>query len=178
MDKTLFEKLTNEVCEYFGSSCEDCPFMADENLDREQSCSCLLEEYGEDAELALATWICGTTYLKESAKQDPKKTPETRREILQAAERCVCGGRELNYGIPEQSFHGIARQWEVYLTSRGLLKDGVELNAWDAATMLALFKIARIAVGNFVADSYVDGCGYLACAGELAANEQGEEYEK
>lgn len=174
MDKTLFRKLANEVCAYFGSSCEDCPFMVNENLDREQYCRCLLAGYGEDAELALATWISGTPYLKECAKQEPKKTPETRREILQEAERCVCGGRELDHGTPEQSFYAIARQWEAYLVSKGLLKEGVTLHAWDAAMMLALFKIARIAVGNFVADSYVDGCGYLACAGELAAEKERE----
>lgn len=99
----------------------------------------------------------------------------TRKEILENAEKCVCGGRELDHGTPEQSFHAIARQWEAYLSSRGLLKEGATVNAWDAATMLALFKVARISVGNFVADSYVDGCGYLACAGELAAQNVSEE---
>lgn len=173
MDKNLFEKLATEVCKCFGLSCKGCPFLSEKEAMSENKGHCLRNVDQEKAELALATWIGGTDYVKTQGAQEPQKSPETRREILQAAERCVCGGRELDHGTPEQSFHAIARQWEAYLVSKGLLKEGVTLHAWDAATMLALFKIARIAVGNFVADSYVDGCGYLACAGELAANEQG-----
>lgn len=178
MDKKLFEKLAKEICEHFALSCHGCPFWEPMNNMDVKSCYKLWREQQENAELALATWIGGTEYVRSLAEKETTKSLETRKEILQAAERCVCGGREMDHGTPEQSFYAIARQWEAYLVSKGLLKEGVTLHAWDAATMLALFKIARIAVGNFVADSYVDGCGYLACAGELAANEQGEKHEK
>lgn len=178
MDKKLFEKLAKEICEHFALSCHGCPFWEPMNNMDVKSCYKLWREQQENAELALATWIGGTEYVRSLAEKETTKSPETRREILQGAERCVCGGRELDHGTPEQSFHAIARQWEAYLVSKGLLKEDVTLHAWDAATMLALFKIARIAVGNFVADSYVDGCGYLACAGELAANEREETNEE
>lgn len=174
MDKTLFEKLAKQVCLHFEETCRGCPFDGFRESAGAMSCDSARKTHRKDAELILATWIGGVDFVKTLGEKDAQKAPETRREILQAAERCVCGGRELDHGTPEQSFHAIARQWEAYLASKGFLKEGVTLHAWDAATMLALFKIARIAVGNFVADSYVDGCGYLACAGELAANEQGE----
>lgn len=178
MDMGLLERLAKQVCLYFEDTCQGCPFYEFRKSVDAPSCTDAWRAYRKSAELVLATWIGGTDYVKTQGAQEPQKSPETRREILQSAERCVCGGRELDHGTPEQSFHAIARQWEAYLVSKGLLKEGVTLHAWDAATMLALFKIARIAVGNFVADSYVDGCGYLACAGELAANEQGEKHEK
>lgn len=178
MEKKLFLDMVDLICDSFPASCEGCPLKNMWKNNGCSSCEHFLEHYQNDAEFVLATWIGGADFVKTLGEPEQEKTPETRREILQAAERCVCGGRELDHGTPEQSFHAIARQWEAYLASRGLLKEGATLNAWDAATMLALFKVARISVGNFVGDSYVDGCGYLACAGELAANEQEEKHEE
>lgn len=178
MEKKLFLAIVDLICDFYPVSCEGCPLKDLWKKKECSSCEYFLNHYQNDAELVLATWIGGVDFVETLGEQERKKTPETRREILQAAERCVCGDRELDHGTPEQSFYAIARQWEAYLSSRGLLKEGATVNAWDAATMLALFKVARISVGNFVADSYVDGCGYLACAGELAANEQGEKHEK
>lgn len=37
----------------------------------------------------------------------------------------------------------------------------------DVAAMMALLKIARIADGNSKDDNWIDGCGYLACGGEI-----------
>jgi hypothetical protein len=34
--------------------------------------------------------------------------------------------------------------------------------------MMTLFKLARIKSNPAHLDSYIDGCGYLACAGEIA----------
>ena len=39
----------------------------------------------------------------------------TRKEILAAAEKCVCGDREQDYGIPENSFRLIADFWKSYV---------------------------------------------------------------
>lgn len=44
------------------------------------------------------------------------------------------------------------------------------LSPEDVGLMMALFKIARIQTGSFKEDSFVDACGYLACAGEIAAS--------
>lgn len=39
----------------------------------------------------------------------------TRANILQAAEQCVCGHREQDYGSPENNFRLIAQFWESYI---------------------------------------------------------------
>ena len=83
----------------------------------------------------------------------------TRQEILKEAEKCVCGHREQDYGSPEDNFSTIAKFWSVY-------KD-VEFTAHDVAMMMALLKVARIKTGGGSGDSYVDGCGYFSCAGEI-----------
>ena len=87
-----------------------------------------------------------------------------RAEILEAAQKCVCGEREQTYGAPEKSFSNIAGLWTAY--------KGVEFSAKDVAVMMALLKVGRIMGGN-KDDNYIDACGYLACAGEIAA-EAGE----
>jgi hypothetical protein len=80
---------------------------------------------------------------------------------LAAAERCVCGDRELDYGKPENNFGTIANLWEAYLV-------GVRhITAKDVAAMLALLKIARIASGHAKEDNWVDLAGHAACGGEI-----------
>ena len=74
----------------------------------------------------------------------------TRKEILEAAQKCVCGDREQDYGSPEKSFMAIAK----------ILPE-------DVAAMMCLFKIARIATGHGKADNWIDLAGYAACGGEL-----------
>lgn len=84
-----------------------------------------------------------------------------RTEILLAAQRCVCGDREQDYGSPEDSFATIAAMWNAYLGS------SYDLDAKDVAAMLALLKIARIASGHAKEDNWVDLAGYAACGGEI-----------
>ena len=43
----------------------------------------------------------------------------------------------------------------------------VEITPEDVAVMMALLKIARIASGQAKLDNWIDGCGYLACGGEI-----------
>lgn len=82
-----------------------------------------------------------------------------RKEILEAAAKCVCGDREQEYGSPENNFSIIARFWSYYLN--------VTIEPKDVAAMMALLKIARIASGNAKEDNWVDLAGYAACGGEL-----------
>ena len=99
----------------------------------------------------------------------PTDTPTTRAEILDSAKKIVTGDREKQYGKPEDNFAVIARFWEVYLSER--CTDGgaeVTLNPDDVAMLMALMKVARIMTGTFKGDSYIDACGYLACAAEIA----------
>ena len=46
----------------------------------------------------------------------------TRKEILAAAEKCVCGDREQDYGIPENNFRLIAEFWHTYLSAKCALR--------------------------------------------------------
>lgn len=81
-----------------------------------------------------------------------------REEVLGAAKKCVCGGREEDYGKPEDNFETISKFWSTYL--------GVRLTALDVTAMMALLKVARIAGGGNL-DSFVDLAGYAACGGEI-----------
>ena len=87
-------------------------------------------------------------------------TPTTRAEILDAAKKIVTGDREKQYGSPEDNFGVIARLWSAYA--------GREFTPVDVAMMMTLLKVARIKTGHYKADSYIDACGYLACAAEIA----------
>lgn len=90
----------------------------------------------------------------------PTDTPTTRAEILDAAKAIVTGDREKQYGSPEDNFDVIARLWSAYA--------GREFAPVDVAMMMTLLKVARIMTGTFKGDSYIDACGYLACAAEIA----------
>ena len=84
-----------------------------------------------------------------------------RAECLRAAEKCVCGQREQDYGSPEDNFERIAKLWNAYLGLQAV-------NAVDVAMMMALLKIARISTGTATEDSFVDLAGYAACGAEIA----------
>lgn len=93
-----------------------------------------------------------------------------RKEILSAAEECVCGKRNYDYGTPENNFETIGYLWSVYLrAAHPELKKVLALNGInekDVAMMMALLKISRIATGSNI-DSFIDLAGYAACAGEI-----------
>lgn len=102
-----------------------------------------------------------------------QKTPETRREILQAAERCVCGDRDQDYGAPEDSFALIAELWEPIIKARCVGPGvDVDLDAVTVALCMAELKIARAATNETHMDSWVDLAGYAACGGEIARHDK------
>jgi hypothetical protein len=93
-----------------------------------------------------------------------------RDEILKRAEKIICKERQDVHGDPEDSFALIADYWTAYVTKE--MKDRVDLfGARDVAIMMALFKLARMQINGQHVDSVIDGCGYLAIAGELSAQE-------
>ena len=90
----------------------------------------------------------------------------TRIEILDLANECVCGDRNLQYGEPEDNFNAIAKLWSAFLD--------IPISAPQVATMMCLFKIARLKGSCYASkDSWVDLIGYAACGGEIAT--RGEE---
>lgn len=88
-----------------------------------------------------------------------------RSEILTAAEKCVNGNRQQDYGTPERSFETIAALWNAYLSGTGFSILAIKPD--DVAAMLALLKIARIATGHGKDDNWIDLAGYAACGGEI-----------
>ena len=86
----------------------------------------------------------------------------SRAEILKAAEVCVNGDRQNDYGTPERNFELIAELWSAYLSTLPH-----EVTPKDVAAMLILLKIARIASGKKKNDNWIDIAGYAACGGEI-----------
>lgn len=97
---------------------------------------------------------------------------KTRKDILDAALKCVNGERDLQYGSPEDSFRTIAEFWNAYL--RSTQSNGICLGSVDVAAMMALMKIARIATGGNKDDNWIDLAGYAACGGELGSISDGQ----
>lgn len=92
----------------------------------------------------------------------------TRREILAAAEKCVCGQRDEDYGTPEDSFGLIAELWTPLI--RACVPEGTDacIPPETVALMMALLKVARLIKSPEHLDSWVDLAGYAACGGEIA----------
>jgi hypothetical protein len=71
-------------------------------------------------------------------------------EVLDDAKQKVSVERASQHGDMENNFTTIADYWSVHLD-----------------VMMTLLKIARIKSNADNEDNWVDGCGYLACGGEL-----------
>ena len=112
--------------------------------------------------------IDDTPTIAETVEENSEdvKRKLTRADILHAAEKCVCGQRETDYGTPEDNFKTIAELWEAYLNKACTRGVNVRVEAKDVAVMMALLKIARIAAGGGKADSWIDLAGYAACGAE------------
>lgn len=83
-----------------------------------------------------------------------------RSDILDTAKEYVTKDRAATHGDAERNFGLIATYWSAHLD--------VKITASDVAVMMTLFKLAR-AKGNIAnAENWIDGCGYLACGGEIA----------
>ena len=170
MEKKLFLAMVDFICGSFPVGCEGCPLKDLWMKKGCSSCEYFLDHYQNDAELVLATWIGGTDYVKTMGEQEPQKEPETRREILRAAERCVCGDRDKTYKSPENSFALIASLWEPIIRARCVSPGAdVAVDAVAVALLMAELKIARAATNEGHMDSWVDLAGYAACGGEIAA---------
>lgn len=163
-------KILSVNCEGYRDECKGCLFCRD-NL------SCKIDgipmwwdsDFGLDEHIVDVNKKVSTPTDTPTATDTPTDTPTTRAEILDAAKKIVTGEREKQYGSPADNFAVIARFWEVYLNQRCVdAMSGFVLNPDDVAMLMALMKIARIMTGTFKGDSYIDACGYLACAAEIA----------
>jgi hypothetical protein len=91
--------------------------------------------------------------------------PMLANDFMTRAAELVSGDRAEVHGDKHQNFKTIAAYWTAYLAN----KNGQPLDAADVGYMMALLKIARSQGGKFNPDDAVDGIGYIACAGEIAA---------
>lgn len=154
-------RMLSANCEGRRDECEGCLFCRD-NL------SCKIDgipmwwdsDFGLDEHIVDANKKVSAPTDTPTATDTPTDTPTTRAEILDAAKKIVTGNREKQYGSPGDNFDVIARLWSTYA--------GREFTPVDVAMMMTLLKVARIKTGHYKADSYIDACGYLACAAEIA----------
>lgn len=148
-------------CEGYRDECEGCLFCRD-NL------SCKINgipmwwdsDFGLDEHIVDVNKKVSTPTDIPTETDTPTDAPTTRAAILDAAKKIVTGEREKQYGSPENNFAVIAEFWTTYI--------GHPISSEDVAIMMALLKIARIRSGNYKADSFVDGVGYLSLAAEIA----------
>ena len=85
----------------------------------------------------------------------------TRSEILDTAKEYVTKDRATEHGDMESNLTTIGELWGVYLERH--------VDPADVAVMMTLLKIARIKSNPSNSDSWIDGCGYMSCGGELSA---------
>lgn len=159
------ESLLNECCE-INQYCFQCALHGKAGT---KSCAGYAAENPEEvARLLDATVIKDKPITAEAVEKhsEDEKRRLTRADILHAAEKCVCGQREQDYGTPEDNFKAIAELWEAYLNKACTRGVNVRVEAKDVAAMMALLKIARIAAGGGKADSWIDLAGYAACGAE------------
>ena len=82
-------------------------------------------------------------------------------DILNIASQLVNNDRNDQHGDMTTNHINIAKLWSAY--------KGVEFTAHEVAVRMALLKIARTKIGAVNPDDYVDACGYLGIAGEIAS---------
>lgn len=101
----------------------------------------------ENSEKKAETVETPTDHIAEADKK------VSRADILDRAKAIVTGKPEDNFAI-------IAELWGAYT--------GYKFSPVDVAMMMVLLKVGRLMTGDYLADNYVDICGYVACAGEIA----------
>ena len=86
-----------------------------------------------------------------------------RSKILDTAKTYVTEDRAAQHGDVKRNFGLIATYWSAHLD--------VNVTASDVAVMMTLLKLARLRSNPYNPENWIDGCGYLACGGEIAWGE-------
>ena len=100
--------------------------------------------------------------LPSKRNKIPKGGTYTRSSVLDTAKQYVTEDREATHGEMEDNFESIGMLWGQYFSYEQ------SFSPTDVAVMMALLKIARLKSNKDNPDNYIDACGYMACAGELA----------
>ena len=108
------------------------------------------------------TKIGDFAYNLTKGGKPPEEGTYTRSSVLDTAKQYVTKDREATHGDMDNNFEAIAMLWEQYFSYEW------SFSPTDVAMMMALLKIARLKSNKHNPDNYIDACGYMACAGELA----------
>lgn len=93
------------------------------------------------------------------------------KQIAETAAHLVGGDRAKTHGNKTDNHQRIASVWNGILSAAG--KPAKQpLDAHDVANLMEGMKIARRYAGSFNVDDYIDGAGYAAVAGEIAAEQE------
>ena len=84
-----------------------------------------------------------------------------RDEILDTAKGLINGDRAKTHGDAYHMHNVIAEMWSTIL--------GFSVSPMRVALMMAALKLARASENPNHSDNFVDACGYIALAGEMAA---------
>jgi hypothetical protein len=128
----------------------------------------LIEEVGVDDAPAVAS---SAPEIAQENRNDSNQianvdNPRRATEIAARAAKLVGGDRDRQHGAKGDNFRRIATMWNAWLAVR---KDrDAPLDAHDVGVLMVLMKAARTQSGALNIDDYVDGAGYMACAGEVA----------
>lgn len=103
---------------------------------------------------------CPKCIVPDEAPQSQPHHPAPREVAIETARALITGDRHRAYGPAERNLQSIADLWSFYMDT--------EIDAVQAANMMALMKIARMKTDAKKEDNYFDAIGYLAIAYELA----------
>lgn len=106
----------------------------------------------------------GLDVLEPAPNPNAEPPHPTRSTTLTTAEELINGDRAATYGDPAENFGRIADLWNAQFGH----KLSAKFTASDVALALVHLKLSRLAVTPGHADSWIDGCGYLALGSELA----------
>ena len=84
-----------------------------------------------------------------------------RNEILDTAKGLINGDRAETHGDAYHMHNVIAEMWSTIL-------GGISVSPMRVALMMAALKLARASENPNHSDNFVDACGYIALAGEMA----------
>ena len=91
-------------------------------------------------------------------------------DILEKTKKLVSESRHDKHGDKVINHENIARLWTGYLQNK--FKIALVILPEDVACLMSLLKLARTQAGKFNLDDYIDACGYVAIAGEIANKRQ------
>lgn len=102
-----------------------------------------------------------------------KVTGDYAADILTTASALVNGQRNADYGDARDNFTETAGLWQIVLGP--LLRDDAVITAEQVALCMNQLKVARLIHNTGHADSWIDGCGYLALGGGIAHQTQADD---